>query len=179
MFQILTFFRQKGIFKQFQIEFSLQKLVMNTNKSISVFFFVQTLIFSLKFGCEFVSETEYMKLLSSSIDEHLNVEQHVNTVFTKSFKTIGLLHALIDPSLLKFEVGRLAEWCQMSAEDVGVTAFHQLVSSSTLNQTRYRYRLMTYSSAVNAPIILQRNTFAISAPTAVDLRKDVRRRRYW
>ena len=66
----------------------------------------------------------------------------------------------------------------MSTEDVGMTAFHQLLKSSFLNQTRYRYRLMTCSSAVNAPIILRRNMSAISAPTAVDLRKDVRRRRY-
>jgi len=66
----------------------------------------------------------------------------------------------------------------MSSEDVGMTAFHQPVNSSTLKQTRYRYRLMTCSSAVNAPIFLRRNMSAISVPTAVDLRKDVRRRPY-
>ena len=66
----------------------------------------------------------------------------------------------------------------MSTEAVGMTALDRLVKSSTLNQTRYRYRLMTCSSAVNAPIILRRNMSAISAPMAVDLRKDVGRRRY-
>ena len=53
-------------------------------------------------------------------------------------------------------------WCQMSTEDVGMTAFHQLVNSSFLNPTRYRYRLMTCSSAVNASVILRRNMYPLS-----------------
>ena len=63
----------------------------------------------------------------------------------------------------------------MSTEDVGKTAFHQLFNSSTLNQKCYRYRLMTWSSTVNAPNILWRNLSAISAPMALDLHKNVRR----
>ena len=50
----------------------------------------------------------------------------------------------------------------MSTEDVGMTAFHQLVNSSFLNPTRYRYRLMTCSSAVNASVILRRNMYPLS-----------------
>ena len=49
----------------------------------------------------------------------------------------------------------------MSTGDVCMTAFHQLVNYPTLNQTRYRYRVMTCSSAINTPIILRRNMYPL------------------